>query len=149
MNGRGFEGLFGSRKILWQARWGSYSLGINELCPLGAVLCVDDSPAYAAMTRRTGIPFLSLESRTRQRSADQETVIEKIVPAVSDDIVEVLRGFTGEWTAVAANPSGALLHFAQSMGIACISPPPQLCDWLNDKTNFLSALSDIGLPHFH
>jgi hypothetical protein len=146
MNGREFEGLFGRKRILWQTRWGFYALGLNESCPLGAVLCVDDSPAYPAMASQSGTRFLSLESHTPRRSSDQESVIEEIVPATSADMVELLRESEEDWTAVAANPSHALAHFAQRMGIPYISPPPQLCDWLNDKTNFLTALSEIGLP---
>ena len=146
MDGREFDGLFWSRRILWQTRWGFYSLGINELCPLGAVLCVDDSPAYPAISSPTGTRFLSLESRTRWRSADQESAIEEIVPTLGDDIVELLRESPQDWTAVAGNPSRAFVDFAQRTGIDCISAPPLLCDWLNDKVNFLSALSDLGLP---
>lgn len=149
MSGRGFEGLFGRKRILWQTRWGFYALGINELCPLAAVLCVDDSPSYPGMASQSGTRFLSLESRTLRRSSDQESVIEEIVRATSEEIVELLRGSEEDWTAVAANPSHAFADFAQRMGIPCISPPPQLCDWLNDKSNFLSALSEIGLPQLN
>jgi hypothetical protein len=144
-----FQGLFGRRQILWQARWGFYALGISELCPIGAMLCIDDSPSYSIIASRNGTRFLSLESRTRWRSVDRQSTIEEVAPSVGNDIVELLHGSPENWTAVAATPSPALVQLCARMGITCISSPPQLCDWLNNKVNFLSALAEVGLPQLN
>jgi len=149
MQGHDFQGLFGRRKLLWQTRWGFYCLGIDELCPIGAVLSVDDSPAHSMISKQTDASFFSLESNWGWRVAGQDSIIEEIVPALGEHVVRLLSRSAENWTAISTHPSPALLQFAARMGIACICPPPELCDWLNDKANFLTAVAEIGLPRLN
>jgi len=146
MQGRQFQGLFGHRRILWQSRWGFYCLALNELCPIEAVLSVDDNRAYPMITETSGIRFFSLERKAGRRLPGLESVIEEVAPAVAGDIAELLDGSPGNWIAASTNASPALRQVAARLGIPYVGPQPELCHWLNDKTNFLPALPQIGLP---
>ncbi len=63
-----FRRLFHPRRILWQSLSGFYCVGLEELCPISVVACLDHGREYGWIEQRTGIGFCSVEKKTGSRS---------------------------------------------------------------------------------
>jgi len=139
--------LFQSSWIGWLCRAGHYSLGLSQLCPIGAVLCVDDSPAHDLIEQREGIPFFSVERQTRRRHEASDSEADSILPLYRAQLEELVRRAQGRRRVLASSMScRTLSEFAADAGCESISNPPELTHWLNDKRNLLAALRQMGLP---
>ncbi len=68
---------FGDRRILWNNLSGSFAIGLDRVCPITNVACLDDGREYELITKRSGIAFCSYERSTGQRVATHD-------PAVND-----------------------------------------------------------------
>ncbi len=139
--------LFHGQAILWMTRWGFYCLGLDEFCPIQAVLCVDDSRTNDLIEQRTGIRVFAHDRKAGARAPGREDIMEAVLPSAQEKVEELLARASGScWSVVSTNPCRSLEAFAAGHGMDYIGPPPDLCHWLNDKTNFLAALQENGLP---
>lgn len=144
---RSYQELFRRRNILWQIRWGYTCLGLSRLCPIRIVTCVDDSTTHELIAQRDGIRFFSLESQTGRHDHAHDSDLDRILPSFQEPIEKALAERAGDrWTLVSPFACRSLAAFAAGTGREMVCPPPELCHWLNDKANFLAALSEIGLP---
>ncbi|MGD0014052.1 MAG: hypothetical protein ABSD56_06460 [Bryobacteraceae bacterium] len=142
-----YQELFRHQNILWQIRWGFSCLGLYRLCPIRIVACVDDSPTHDLIAQRGGIRFFSLESKTGRHTHGRDADLDRILPSFREPIESALgERSDGRWVVVSPLASRALAAFAVETGRELVCPPPELGHWLNDKANFLAALSAIGLP---
>jgi hypothetical protein len=140
-----YEGLFRGRNIIWQNRWGYACLGMDRLCPIQVVLCVDDSRTQDAIEERTNIRFLCLDTKSGRRIV--EAPFDAIVPTFRAEIMELLAQDPKKtWSFVCPAVSQSLVSFAAELGCEFFCPSPDLGHWLNDKANFLAALDTLGLP---
>jgi hypothetical protein len=139
--------LFQSMRIVWQCRAGHYCLGLSPICPITMVLCVDDSTTHDLIEQQEGIRFLSLEKKTGRHDAGRDSALNEIVPCYREELEQALRAEAGgRLVLVATVPSRALDEFAAGAGCELISNRADLQSWLNDKTNLLAALPELGLP---
>ncbi len=142
-----YEELFGASWIGWLCRAGHYSLGLSQLCPIGAVLCVDDSPVHDLIEQREGIPFFSVERQTRRRFEGRDSAADDVLPLYRGQLEELICRVGGRRRVLAASiPCRTLGEFAAGTGCESISNPPELAQWVNDKRNLLAALRQLGLP---
>jgi hypothetical protein len=129
----------------WLCRAGHYVAGLSPVCPIRFVMCVDDSPVHDALERQEGIRFFSLESRTGRRNEGRDGAANDILPSYRDEIEEALA--SGKRRVLAASiTTRSLSAFAAETGCELIGNSPDLAEWLNDKSNFLAALDELGLP---
>lgn len=143
--GYGFRGLFGDRRIVFQALLGSYCAGLVSLCPIEAVACADWGRELEHI--RGGLLYLSRERKTRKRFHPHDYDIEAIVESVRDELLGLLRGDpSGRLAIVCPYASPALDAFGAETGYPVFTHPVALVDWLNDKANFFRCLDDLGLP---
>ena len=138
--------LQGRGQILWQARWGSYCAGLDELFPIAAVLCVDDSRANDAIAHERGIRFLSADRRTGRRVGSSEGVFDTAFELLRPEIDDLLAETADGWTVVSPVPCRALPAHARARGAAVCCVDHELAAQLNDKRFFLGALPGIGIP---
>ena len=144
---RAFRDLFHSTRILWQNRSGYYCLGLDGLCPVGAVISLDSGQEYGLIERQTGIRMLGVENVTRTRGKPSETAIETVVPALRPRILETLAsGRDGPWALVCPLPSTAFESLARELGLRSACHPADLCARLNQKANLFAGLDTLGLP---
>lgn len=144
---RSYQDLFRHQNILWQHRWGYACLGLDRLCPLRIVTCVDDSRTHDLIEQRRAIRFFCLDSTTGRRTEGRGSALDEILPAFREQIESALSQYSdAPWVLVCPSPCRSLAAFAAETGRESVSTPPVLGHWLNDKANFLAALSAIGLP---
>lgn len=138
--------LFGSKRILWQNLSGSYVIGLDRLCPIHTVACLDDGPELEQVQRRSGTQFLSRERATRRRVRTPDPSTEEIIPSLQPEMERVLAGFPkSSWLLVCPRACRTLEVFAHERGYRHASPSADLCHWLNHKANFFTGLDHLRL----
>lgn len=106
---------------------------------------MDDSPVHDLLSEEEGIRFFSIE-KSQGRLGD-DSAMNQILPLVRAELIDAMaRDSRGCWVLAAASPSQSLTDFAAETGYRLISNPPELASWINNKANFLEALSELGLP---
>ena len=140
-----FRRLFHPRRILWQSLSGFYCVGLDELCPIWVVACLDHGREYGWIEQRTGIGFCSVEKKTGSRAWPRESVMEDLVPSLREELTRILHG-QPHWVAVSPYVSQSLADFAAQAGHPSACHPPELCEWLSHKANFLAGMDGLGLP---
>jgi len=136
---------FRGKRIVWQCRAGHYCAGLVRQCPIGIVVCMDDSATHELITAATGTVFLSGE-KTRGRIVD-DSALNGLVPLMREELFALLRrSAAGPWVVAAASTTASLRDFAAGAGLPFLANAPELIDWLNDKVNFLEALEGMSLP---
>ncbi len=139
--------LFHPLRILWQAFSGYYCVGLARSLPLGVVIGTDYGQEYPMIEGQTGIRLLGLESLTGERREPDVGSLERAVPEMRKEILTAVRGNgDGPWAFLCPLPCTALPALAQELGCRCLSPDAKLGGWLNDKSNFLGAVGELGLP---
>jgi len=142
-----YRSLFHDTWIGWLCRAGYYCLGLSQVCPIGAVLCVDDSPVDDLIRQREGIPFFSIARFTGRRNEGNDSAADEIVPRYRVQIEEELRRANGKRHVLASSIASQTLEaFAAEGGYELIANPSDLIVWLNDKQEFLRAIGELGLP---
>lgn len=142
-----FSGCFGRRRILRLNLSGGYVIGLDRICPIAAVACLDDGLEFDLVEARSGVRFLSRERTTRRRIRTPDPCREEIIPALGREIDEVLRKDpAADWVMVCPHGSRTLEDFAHERGRPAVSPPIGLYEWLYRKENFFSGLAKLGLP---
>lgn len=140
-----FRGLFGDRRIVFQAILGSYCAGLAPLCPIQVVMCADWGREFAHFGY--GIRFLSRERKTSRRLRTHDYDIETILEGVRDELLRLfLDDPSGRWVIVCPYASPALDAFSIATGYPVFTHPVALAEWLNDKSNFFRGLDELGLP---
>lgn len=140
-----FRGLFGDRRIVFQAILGSYCAGLFPFCPIEAVACADWGKEFAHFGN--GLQFLSRERKTGMRRPTHDFDIESILEAVRVDLLDLIRqGPTDRWVIMCPYASPSLDAFGALTGCSVFTHPVALAEWLNDKSNFFRGLDELGLP---
>ena len=138
--------LFTSKRILWQNLSGSCVIGLDRLCPIHTVACLDDGPEFEQVRQRSGTQFFSRERTTRQRVRTPDPSTEEIIPSLQPEIERVLAELPkSSWLLVCPRACRTLEIFAHEMGYRNTSPAADLCHWLNHKANFFKGLDQLGL----
>jgi len=141
-----FSALFASKRILWKNLSGSYVIGLDRLCPIHTVACLDDGPEFEQVRQRSGTQFSSHERATRQRVRTPDPSTEEIIPSLRPEIERVLAELPkSSWLLVCPRSCRTLEIFAHEMGYRNTSPAADLCHWLNHKANFFKGLDQLGL----
>ena len=138
---------FGKHKILWLNLVGGFVVGLDRVCPIAAVACLDDGLEYDFVENRSGLRFLSRERKTGKRIRTPDPCTDEIIPALRDEIDNTMeRHPAADWIFVCPRGSRTLEDFACKRGKKAVCPPSVLYDWLYDKANFFSGLEAAGLP---
>jgi hypothetical protein len=146
-NAQSIRDLFRNVCIGWLCRAGYYCLGLSALCPIGMVLCTDDSPVDDLIAEREGIRFFSLARTIGRRYEASESSTNEIVPRYRAQIDAELRRASGKRVVLAASiVSRTFCALAAETGCELIANAPNLIDFLNDKVRFLAAIEEMGLP---
>jgi hypothetical protein len=140
------QDLFRPVWLAWLGRAGHYSLGLLPFCPIGMVLCVEDSSADDIIAREYQVRIFSLERSSGRRTVDHGTAADGIVPFYREQINRELRQASGRRVITGAFPSRSLEDLSTEMGCETISNPSHLTAWLNDKRNLQNALRELSLP---
>jgi len=139
--------LFRDVWIGWLCRGGYYCLGMSALCPIGMVLCVDDSLVDDLIAQREGIRVFSLQRAAGRRQEGNDSSADRIVSSCRQEIEAELRRAAGKRVVLAASiASRTFSALAAETGAELIANSPDLVDLLNDKSRFLGAIADMGLP---
>jgi len=139
--------LFRDAWIGWLCRGGYYCLGLSPLCPIGMVLCVDDSLVDDLIAEREHIRVFSLQRNTGRRREGSDSSANEIVPSYRAVIEAELRRAAGKRVVFAASISSRTFSaLAAETRCELIANPPDLVDGLNDKGLFLTAIQEMGLP---
>ncbi len=142
-----FRGRFGNKRILWQAFYSAYCLGLDEFAPIGIVAALDDGLESEAITRQTGIRFYSLEGRVGVRKHFDEGLLDLIVPAWADALkAELGEQPEARWIAVSALAAGTLGEFARRLGIQCFDVDRAHYVRFGGKAALQQAIADMSLP---
>lgn len=142
-----FKACFAKRRILRLNLSGAYVIGLDRICPIAAVACLDDGLEFDLVEARSGVRFLSRERTTRKRIRTPDPCREEIIPALGREIDEVLRKDpAADWVIAFPHGSRTLEDFARKRGWRVVSKPIGLYEWLYRKENFFSGLAKLGLP---
>lgn len=126
---------------------GAFVAGLDRVCPIAAVACLDDGFDLDLIAARSGVRFCSRERASGWRVRTPDPCTEEIIPAVGQEIDPILREDPcTRWALVCPRGNLALEHFARERGHRAICPPSGLYGWLNHKANFFSGLEALGLP---
>lgn len=143
----GFAACFGTRAILWLNLSGAFVIGLDRICPIAAVACLDDGLDLDLISARSGVRFCSRERATGWRIRTPDPCTEEILPAVGQEVDQILReGPCAKWVLVCPRGNRSLSVFARARGQRAVCPPDALYRWLNHKANFFSGLEALGLP---
>src|SRR5690348_12024161 len=116
-----YDGLFRGRNIIWQNRFGYSCLGLDRLCPIRTVLCMDDSSVNDVIEERRGIRFLGLDQKSGRRVV--EAAFDAIIPSFRAEIMTALEQDPEKsWSLVCPAVSRSLVSFAAEVGREAICP---------------------------
>jgi hypothetical protein len=108
---------------------------------------MDDSSVHDLVEQREGVRFFSFDKETGRRRQEGDSALNDALPRFRNEMENALRQASGSRRVlVAAVASQSAAAFAAETGCELISNPPELAAWLNDKTNFLNGLGELGLP---
>jgi hypothetical protein len=108
-----FRRLFHPRRILWQNWSGFYCVGLDQLCPMEVVSCIDDGREYDLIEQRSRLRFCSLERGAGRRAKFIGPALEEVVPGVRQRIEGILREDGGRrWVIVCPLPCRTFSAFA-------------------------------------
>ncbi len=139
--------LFGDRNILWCNISGAYVTGLDGACPIRAVACLNDGQDFDLIEARSGVNFLSYERSTRRRVSVHGPDTDSIALLLTDLMAATLRRAPrSSWLLMCPRPTRTLEDFAAAAGCVAATNPAGLCQWLNDKRNFLAGQKQLGLP---
>ena len=141
-----FRDLFGTKRILWQHVFGYYCMGLDRFCPIGAVASVDFGREYRWIEERTAIRMFSVEAGGDQRPKPREGDVERIIPELKPQLLEVMRREGGMWSLVCPLPNARLSALALELGCESACPRAEVGNWLYNKVNFFSGLELLRLP---
>lgn len=142
-----FSGCFGTRTILWVNLSGAFVTGLDRVCPIAAVACLDDGLDFDLIAARSGVRFCSRERASGWRVRTPDPCTEEILSAVGQEVDQMLHeGPASRWVLVCPRGNQALERFARERGHRAVCPPAGLYGWLNHKASFFSGLQSLGLP---
>lgn len=142
-----FSACFEKRRILWLNLSGGYVIGLDRVCPIAVVACLDDGLEYDLLEARSPLLFISRERKTLKRIRTPDPCTDEIIPALRHEIDKAMQSHpAADWIFVCPRGSRTLEDFAGQRGKKAVCPPSALYDWLYDKANFFSGLEAAGLP---
>jgi hypothetical protein len=141
------RGLFHPLKILWQNRSAFYSVGLDRFCPIRVVAALDHGREYEWYESETGVRVLGVDRQTGRRPRPSDEALETIVPELGPQILKAIEEEGGgPWAAVCPLPCRALPEWAAAHGLRSVCHPAGLGAWLGDRSNYLGAFRQLGLP---
>lgn len=142
------RGSFGKRRIFWHNHSGAFAIGLDRVCPITNVACLDDGHEYKLIEKRSGVDFCSVERSTGQRVATHYPEWDDIAKLLGARIREILLAEPCEaWWLASPRRSPKLEGMARQGGYGYLGPPADLCHWLNHKANFFQGCEQLGLAH--
>lgn len=134
-------------RVLWQAYYSSYCLGLCEAVPVHTVLAADEGLDTDEISRREGIEFLTCQRAKKIRARFADRALEDLAAHYESELVERLADDSGAgWMAWSPGPAEALAHLCARSGAACHVVPWSRYTWFGSKANLREALARLGLP---
>lgn len=127
---------------------GAFVAGLDRVCPIAAVACLDDGLDFDLIAARSGMRFCSRERGSGWRVRTPDPCTEEILPATGQEIDSILQEDPCfRWVLVCPRGNRGLERFARERGHRAVCPPSDLYEWLNHKASFFTGLRTLGLPH--
>lgn len=139
-----FRSRFEGMRLLWQAYYSSYCLGLCEAVPVHTVLAMDEGLDTDEISRSEGIEFLTCQRAGKMRGSFADRALEDLALRYEAGLAERLDG--AGWMAWSPGPVEALARVCAKAGVPCHAVPWSQYEWFGSKAHLREALARLGLP---